>query len=231
MRVLIVEDDDGLRQTLCEMVSAAGYTVVDAPHGEEALRIHRSAPVGLILTDVNMPFMDGFTLCRTLRDAQDDVPLVMLTSRDSEIDEVLGLELGADDYISKPVSSRLLLSRIRTLLRRSQPKVAPAEETLSYGSLALDRERMEVRLQGELLSLTLTEVRLFEVFLSRPGRVLSRQRLLALGRGEDDGVVAPRIIDTYIGRMRKKLKAIDPDRVWIETVVGVGYRLKESTTA
>jgi DNA-binding response OmpR family regulator len=233
-RILIVDDDTALLEVLTLAFSDAGHAVETATDGGKALeRLRGAAPPDAldapdaIVSDVNMPGVDGFALCRKLRGLGNPVPIVLLTSRDSEIDEALGLELGADDYISKPFSTRILLARVGALLRRDALRRTDtgAPGALRAGDLALDPERLEARYRGELLRLTLTEFRLLEALARKPGIVLSRDRLLEIVRG-DDSVVVERIIDTYVRRLRRKLEAIDPAFAGIETVIGAGYRFR-----
>jgi DNA-binding response OmpR family regulator len=174
-----------------------------------------------------MPGLDGFSLCRRLRESGNRVPLVLLTSRDDEIDEALGLELGADDYVAKPFSTRVLLARVAALLRRDAMRAAhQTEHAVAKGALELFPERLEVRYAGKPITVTVTEFRLLEALASRAGFVLSRDRLLEIVRG-DESVVAERIIDTYVRRLRRKIEAIDPAFDRIETVIGAGYRWKD----
>lgn len=230
--ILLIDDDPALRDVLGLALEDAGHDVVEAADGRAGLLRMAEQRPDLVVSDVNMPHVDGFTLCRRLRDSGDAIPIVLLTSRDSEIDEALGLELGADDYVSKPFSTRILLARISALLRREELRAAAVHSPtrLSLGHLELDGERLELRYRGTLLSVTVTEFRMVEALAGRPGVVWSRERLLERMRG-DDSVVAERLVDTYIRRVRRKLEAIDSgfdstfDR--IETVVGAGYRWKE----
>jgi DNA-binding response OmpR family regulator len=227
-KILLVDDDSSLLDVLTMAFADAGHTVVTARDGavalEQAAREHPDA----IVSDVNMQALDGFALCRRLRAAGNPVPIILLTSRDSEIDEALGLELGADDYIPKPFSTRILLARVSALLRRdalrTQTKVA-SSELLRVGLLTLEIERLEASYKGSPVALTLSEFRLLEALARRPGVVLSRDRLLEIVRG-DDSIVVERIIDTYVRRLRRKLEQIDPTFSDIETVVGAGYRLR-----
>ena len=225
--ILIVDDDESLLDSLGTLMERAGHTARKAHHGQEALALHRTKAADLIISDINMPFMDGFSFCRTLREAQDWVPLILLTSRDSEIDEVLGLDLGADDYIAKPYSPRVLQSRVATLLRRKSAKEPEAEERLQAHGLTLDLAQLRASFHGTVLELTVSEVRLIEALMRRPGRVMTRERLLELAREDDAGVVAVRIVDTYIARIRRKLRAIDDSADLVETVIGAGYRFKD----
>jgi DNA-binding response OmpR family regulator len=224
-RILLIDDDESLLDVLSLAIEDASHQVAVARDGLEGLRLARADRPELILCDVNLPRLDGFSLCRQLRAAGDRTPLVLLTSRDSEIDEALGLELGADDYVSKPFSTRVLLARVAALLRREQLRTggAAAAAPLRCGQLELDPDRLSVTYAGTPLAVTVTEFRLLEALARRPGIVLSRARLLEAVRG-DESVVADRIIDTYVRRLRRKLEAIDAEFCCIETVIGAGYR-------
>jgi DNA-binding response OmpR family regulator len=175
-----------------------------------------------------MPRMDGLELCRRIRATSEAVPIIFLTSRDEEFDRVLGLELGADDYVSKPFSNRILLARVAALLRREERRndMVTTSEVIRHGRLALDRERLTVTFDNASIKTTVTEFRLLETLVGRPGVVFSRDRLLDLIRG-DEVVVADRLIDTYVRRLRRKLESVDPGFDGIETVVGAGYRWRE----
>jgi len=227
-RILLIEDDAALVDVLSLAVEDAGHTVTAARDGRDGLdRIARDRP-DLVVSDINMPRLDGFTLCRRLRAEGNQVPLILLSSRDAEIDQALGLELGADDYVVKPFSVRVLLARVTALLRREALRrgEAPLRGKVCTGALELDPERVEARYRGAPVEVTLTEFRMLEVLAGRPGVVFSRERLLALVRG-DESVVADRLIDTYVRRLRRKLEEIDPAFDRIETVLGAGYRWKD----
>lgn len=223
--ILLVDDDPTLRMVLGMSLGDAGHEVVEAQDGREGLARISSHRPEVVICDVNLPYVDGFSVCRQLRAKGDRVPFLLLTSRDDEVDEALGLELGADDYIVKPFSTRVLLARISAVLRRRELEVAPRPggETVVVGALALDVERIEVRWKGAALTVTVSEFRLIEALARRPGVVFTRERLLERMRG-DDSVVAERIIDTYVKRLRRKFEALDPDFGALETVVGAGYR-------
>jgi len=226
-KILLVDDDASLLDALSLAFEDAGHEVLTAPDGLRGLEVVRSARPAAVVSDVNMPGLDGFSLCKKLRAAGDTVPLVLLTSRDNDIDEALGLELGADDYVAKPFSTRVLLARIGALLRRDAMRAASeTERAVTTGALELYPERLEVRYAGASLVVTVTEFRLLEALASRAGIVLSRDRLLEIVRG-DESVVAERIIDTYVRRLRRKLEAIDPTFDRIDTVIGAGYRWKD----
>lgn len=226
-RVLLIDDDTSLLDVLALAFEDAEHEVLTAADGAEGLAKAQGQRPHAIVSDVNMPGIDGFTLCRRLREAGDATPLVLLTSRDSEIDEALGLELGADDYVTKPFSTRVLLARVAALLRREARRSGGGGfgATQTAGRLHLDAERLEVRYDEQAVVTTVTEFRLLEALTSRPGVVLSRPALLERIRG-DDSVVAERIIDTYVRRLRRKLESIDTGFDAIETVVGAGYRWK-----
>lgn len=226
-KAVLIDDDPSLLDVLGLAFEDAGYSVTTAPDGSEGLRRIREVSPDVVVSDVNMPRVDGYALCRTLREEGNLVPLVLLTSRDSEIDEALGLELGADDFVTKPFSTRILLARVAALVRREQlrQRKASSPEPRRIGKLSLDTERLEVQWNGQPLVVTVTEFRLLEVLVERPGFVLSRSVILDRLRG--DTVVAERIVDTYVRRLRRKLQGIDPDFSHIETVVGAGYRWNE----
>ncbi len=227
-RVLLIDDDPALLDVLSLAFEEAGYDVVTAVDGRAGLAEIDARRPDAIVSDVNMPAIDGFQLCRTLRARNDLVPLVLLTSRDSEIDETLGLELGADDYVAKPFRTRSLLARVAALLRREALRGggngAPA--AIARGELTIDGERLEVRWRGALLTTTLTEFRVIECLARRPGIVLSREQLLDQIR-DDGSVVGDRIVDTYVRRIRRKLEAIDAAFDRLQTVVGAGYRWRD----
>lgn len=223
--VLLVDDDENLLDALALSFEDAAYKVKTAQDGAQAWQALRDTSIDLVVSDVNMPRIDGFTLCRKMRESEDLRPLILLTSRDGEIDEALGLELGADDYLSKPFSTRILLARVAALLRRSalRKEATSDKQNSSYGAVQLNAERLELRYQGQPIKTTLTEFRLVEALLSRPGVVFSRDALLDIVRGHDS-VVVDRIIDTYVRRLRRKFEEIDAQFRDIETVVGVGYK-------
>ena len=225
--VLLVDDDATLLDMLALAFEDEGYEVKTARDGAAALTLASREAPDLVVTDVNMPVLDGFALCRRLREQGIEVPLLILTSRDSEIDEALGFELGADDFLAKPFSTRILLARAKALLRREKRRLDGPETSLRVGHLELFQERLEVRFRATEIRVTVTEFRLLEALVRRPGVVFSREKLLEIARG-DDSVVVERIVDTYVRRLRRKLEAIDPAFDGIETVVGAGYRFRAS---
>jgi DNA-binding response OmpR family regulator len=229
-RILVADDDEGLLEVLAVALADAGHEIVRASDGKVALERLGAGGIDLLVTDVNMPQLDGFTLVRALRSRGDTLPILVLTARDDEIDEALGLELGADDYVTKPFSNRVLTSRIAALLRRQALRhdtAAATEPVRRVGKLEIDDARLEVRWGGSPLTTTMTELRLLDALTRRAGVVMTRDALLERMRG-DGTVVAPRIIDTYVNRLRRKLEALDPTFDRIETVVGAGYRWRDA---
>lgn len=226
-RILLIDDDNALLDMLSLSLEDAGHEVESADDGLTGLERFRAWSPEVVVSDINMPRLDGFSFCRQLRDAGESVPLILLTSRDSEIDEALGLELGADDYVTKPFRMRVLLARVNALVRRESLRTSPAEaqtaNVIRIGELELDAERLEMRYCGQPITVTVTEFRMIEALSARPGVVMSRTRLLEQMRG-DDSVVAERLVDTYIRRMRRKFESISSEFQEIETVVGAGYR-------
>jgi DNA-binding response OmpR family regulator len=225
VRILLIDDEASLLEVLALAFVEAGHETLTARDGLAGLEIIRRERPAVVVSDVNMPGLDGFTLLRRVRESGDRVPMILLTSRDSEVDEALGLELGADDYVAKPFSTRVLLARVAAILRREALRQTDGWEQppVEIGAMQLYPERLEARFRGQTIPTTVTEFRLLEALLRRPGIVLSRERLLQIVRG-DDSVVTDRIIDTYVRRLRRKLEQVDEQFDSIQTVVGAGYR-------
>jgi len=228
-RILVVDDDRQLLEVLSIALGDAGHEVKAAHDGLEALDVVKAFRPALVVADVNMPRLDGFQMCKRLRDAGDATPVVLLTSRDGEIDETLGLELGADDYVTKPFAMRVLVARIAAILRRDAIRAGKerGEAAIALGDLSIDGDRVEAKWKGTIVPLTVTEFRVLETLARRKGHVMTRDKLLELVRG-DDSVVGERLVDVYVRRLRRKLEAIDATFSRIETVVGMGYRWKDS---
>jgi DNA-binding response OmpR family regulator len=228
-RLLLIDDDPSLLEVLTLAFEDAGHSVVTAPDGAGGLRVIAQGEVELVVSDVNMPLVDGFALCRKLRGGNSELPVILLTSRDSDIDEALGLDVGADDYVTKPFSTRVLVSRVAALLRRSELRrganAVESEPVRRVGKLELLPDRVELRYAGVALEVTVSEFRLLELLASRPGIVFSRDKLLELMRG--DTAVEPRLVDTYVRRLRRKFESVDAQADVIETVIGAGYRLRD----
>jgi len=220
--VLVVDDDAHIREVARFALARAGHAVELAGDGERALERMQRGGIDLVVLDVLMPELDGFALCRRLR-ANGHVPIVFLSSRGEEADRVLGLELGADDYLSKPFSPRELVARVAAVLRRTSGPVAvpEARPLLAIGQVTIDRDRHEVRVADSPLAVTATELKLLATLATHPGRVLSRGQLIAAVYG-DDHHISERTIDTHVRNLRAKLAARGADV--IETIHGVGYR-------
>ena len=229
--IALVDDDRNILASVSMALEAEGFAVRAYSDGDEALRGIAAHPVNLAILDIKMPRMDGMELLARLRKTT-AMPIIFLTSKDDEVDEVLGLRMGADDYITKPFSQRLLIERIRTLLRRSELVQGSAEGgngegTVVRGDLVLDPGRHLCSWKGHAVSLTVTEFLILKALAQRPGLVKSRDQLMDAAYGEHI-YVDDRTIDSHIKRVRKKLKAADDSFNQIETLYGIGYRYKES---
>jgi DNA-binding response OmpR family regulator len=226
--ILLVDDEDAVRTVLTFPLEKDGYVVVQAGDGEEALRKFTEQPVDLVVLDLMLPRLDGLEVCKRLR-ATSTVPIIMLTARDDELDKVLGLELGADDYITKPFSIREFRSRVRALLRRARQPHVPADEAdprIETNGLAIDLSRRTVEVRGAPVTLTYVEFELLRTMAASPGRVSSRRMLLeALWKSAD--YRDPRTIDVHVRHLREKLEAEPREPEYILTVRGVGYRFKD----
>lgn len=222
--ILVVDDDGHIREVVRFALERAGHHVREAADGRAALQAVSQRAPDLIVLDIVMPEADGLTTCRELR-KHSAVPIIFLSSRDEELDRVLGLELGGDDYISKPFSPRELVARVAAVLRRLQPRAAASSGELACGLLRLDLVRHRCYVGQRELVLTVTEFELLRVLLSAPGRVFERAQLINLAYG-DDHHVTERTVDSHVRRLRKKLADAGSDA--IETVYGVGYRLREA---
>ncbi|WP_119679960.1 response regulator transcription factor [Indioceanicola profundi] len=228
--IALVDDDRNILTSVSIALESEGYEVRTYSDGDEALRGLTSRPVDLAVLDIKMPRMDGMELLQRLRQTS-AVPVIFLTSKDDEIDELQGLRMGADDYIKKPFSQRLLIERIKTLLRRGElatGKTAPdPNQTMVRGELVLDGARHMCTWKGQQIDLTVTEFLLVKALAQRPGHVKNRDQLMDAAYGEHI-YVDDRTIDSHIKRLRKKFKAVDDDFQQIETLYGVGYRYKDS---
>ncbi|MEG3861952.1 response regulator [Microcoleus sp. herbarium12] len=235
IKILLVEDDTLLSATLAKVLEANDYTIDRASDGEEGLDLATLIEYDLILLDVQVPKLDGISLCRQLRSQNYRKPILLLTANDSDADVVAGFDAGADDYINKPCGTEVLLARIRTLLRRSKA-VSPgsfaidSSTTLTWGNLCLDMDSGRVNCGEQLISLTVTEYNLLDLFMRNPDRIFSRSAILDRLWGFEDAPT-DRAINTHIKDLRKKLKAGGLSAEIIETVYGMGYRLKPSPQA
>jgi len=225
-KILVVEDEKDIIKMLEYNLKKEGFRVIDARDGEDALDMALREQPDIILLDLMLPGMDGLEVCKNLKreTRTASIPIIMVTAKSQESDKIVGLELGADDYVTKPFSPRELVARIKAVLRRTSTPQAQSE-IIQRGSLIIDLTRRAVSCAGDSMSLTATEFRLLQFFATRPGRVFSRSELIdgVLGR---DVVVEDRTIDVHITGLRKKLGACGD---WIETVRGFGYRFREES--
>ncbi|MCK7595334.1 response regulator [Pseudomarimonas salicorniae] len=219
-RVMVIEDEAKIAALLRDYLEAAGYAVRVCAEGVDAVSQTLGWPADMVVLDVNLPGKDGFTICRELR-AASDLPILMLTARVEEIDRVLGLELGADDYVCKPFSPREVVARVRAQLRRSQGM--PGERAAA-GPLRIDAAAHEALLNGSPLALTPVEFRLLKALAARPGSVLSRAQLIDAAYA-DHRIVSERTMDSHLKNLRRKLQEAGGEAVGIEGVYGVGYKL------
>jgi two-component system, OmpR family, response regulator ChvI len=231
--IALVDDDKNILASVSMLLEQEAYLVRSFSDGAAALTALTATPPDLAILDIKMPRMDGLELLRRLRQANPDLPVIFLTSKDEEIDELMGLNAGADDYIRKPFSQRLLLERVRAVLRRAEGKSgapltgeAAKKEALVRGKLALDPQRHECTWEGKPVRLTVTEFLILQALAQRPGFVKSRDSLMDAAY-DDQVYVDDRTIDSHIKRLRKKFKVVADDFDAIETLYGVGYRYRE----
>jgi len=223
-RILLVEDESAIAETVLYALRIEGFDVTHCLTGQDALRQAGQGPFDLAILDVGLPDIGGFTLCRELR-RQRDLPVIFLTARDGEVDRVLGLELGADDYIVKPFSPRELVARVRAVLRRMQAATTGMQvPTITFAGFEHDRESKRVRYRGQMLDLTRYEYGVLSALLARPGAVLSRAQLMDRVWG-DALDSSDRTVDTHIKTLRAKLRGVDPQSDPVRTHRGLGYSL------
>ncbi|HSN74565.1 MAG TPA: response regulator transcription factor [Anaerolineae bacterium] len=227
-RILIVEDERAVARGLEYGLRAEGFEVLQANTGQGALAMARRESPHLLLLDIRLPDINGFDVCRQLRSEGRRLPILMLTARDEEVDKVLGLELGADDYMVKPFSLRELVSRVRALLRRSYGELVEAapNQRLVFGPIVIDMERLLVLRDGQPLELTPIEFRLLRYLASNPGRPWSREQLIEAIWGYDSEVGSDRTIDVHMRHLRQKLEQDPANPRWLLTVRGVGYKFE-----
>ena len=232
--IALVDDDRNILTSVTIALEAEGFRVRTYPDGQRAWDVLRDKPADLAVLDIKMPRMDGMELLRRLREVT-DMPIIFLTSKDDEIDQLLGLRMGADDYITKPFSQRLLIERIRTLLRRMDmtratdktEEESPADDILERGRLTLDPLRHIVTWDDKQVTLTVTEFLILQALAQHPGHVKSRDQLMDVAYS-DDVYVDDRTIDSHIKRLRKKFRVVDTEFAAIETLYGVGYRYRQN---
>lgn len=222
-RVLIVEDEESYSEALSYVLRKEGFDVAVAATGDEALAEFGRSGADIVLLDLMLPGLPGTEVCRQMRQTS-NVPIIMVSAKDTEVDKVVGLELGADDYVTKPYSPRELMARVRTLLRRSRTPVRDEERVLNAGPITVDPARHAVLVDGEPVECTPVEFQLLRALAARPGRVLSRAQLLELIHGIS-GYITERTIDVHVKNLRRKIEPNPRRPVRLVTVYGVGYKL------
>ena len=226
MKILVVDDEKIMVKGIKFNLEQEGYEVITAYDGEEALEKAHDPTIDLILLDLMLPKMDGFTVCRSVRSFS-NVPIIMITAKSEDIDKILGLEYGADDYITKPFNVRELTARIKAIMRRTTPKTKPvSDKVFVSGDIELDYDFRRVKVRGTMVELTGKEFDLLELFLKNPGKVYTREMLLeiAWGKGSREGV---RTVDVHIRRLREKLETKPAEPKYLRTKWGVGYYYKK----
>ncbi len=225
-RILLVDDEEAIQTLLAYPLRREGYEVVPARDGRQALDLFAAQRFDLVVLDLMMPRLDGIEVCRRLR-SRSQVPIIMLTARDDEVDKVLGLEIGADDYITKPFSVREFSSRVKAALRRTRMQgTGDAEGTIAAGDLSIDLSRRQVRVRDERVQLTYVEFEILAALARSPGRVFDRDTLLERVWG-DSAYRDPRTIDVHIRHLREKVERDAKEPEYLFTVRGVGYRFRD----
>ncbi len=224
--ILIVEDDRNIASLVEQYLQKDGFETVSAGDGDNGLALARREDPALVILDINLPGMDGWEVCRALR-RDSDVPILMLTARAEEMDRVVGLSIGADDYVVKPFSPRELVERVKAILRRTSARTEPVASTvLESGPIRLDPERHAVSVDGADVALTPSEFKLLQTMMQAPGKVFSRDELLDR-LYDNGGVVVDRVIDVHMGKLRQKLEPDPSTPQFLLTVHGVGYRFAD----
>lgn len=227
MKILIADDDQNIRQLLKMTLEVEGYDTLFAEDGQQALETFEENQVDLVILDIMMPRLDGWEVCRKIRE-KSDIPIIMLTAKDDEVDTILGLKLGADDYISKPFSPKELVARMEAILRRIKNETEKEEvsnDILSFPDLVIDKNKRQVELAEEEIELSPKEFDILWELAHRPGQVYSREKLLDRVWGYDY-IGMPRTVDVHIKRLRAKLEKNRTDYNYIQTVWGVGYKFE-----
>lgn len=219
--VLVVDDEENIQDIARMYLEQEGYTVQCVGDGNEAVKNTRTMHPALIILDIMLPGMDGFAVCRTIRNENNEVPVLMLTARDDDIDKILGLELGADDYMTKPFNPRELVARVKAVLRRQDRHDIDKQGVLQVGGLLIDLDRREVRWKDRAIALRTQEFEVLKVLAQKPGWVFTREQLLSIAWGFDF-YGQTRTVDVHIAQIRRRLEGTG---VKIETVTGIGYKL------
>ena len=223
--ILVIEDEESIADPLIENLEFEGYYVISPRDGLQGMELALSGQADMILLDIMLPGLNGYDICRQLRAQRSDTPIIMLTAKGQEADKVRGLEIGADDYVTKPFSPRELAARVRAVLRRSaREEMAKGIQKFAFGDIVVDGRLREVQVAGERLTLTPTEFRLLTMFMREPGRTFTRDQIIDQVFGYDfDGF--DRTVDAHISNFRRKLQKASPDkRQYVHTIYVVGYR-------
>jgi DNA-binding response OmpR family regulator len=224
--ILVIEDDHNIADLVRRYLERAGFETLVANDGNEGLRLAQSRSPRFIVLDVMLPGIDGWEICKALR-RESEVPILILTARADEMDRVVGLSIGADDYVVKPFSPRELVERVKAILRRTATPTAPASTVFRHGEVMLDTEKRRVTVNGELTALTPSEFTLLQTLIASPGRVYTREDLLNKLYVGGESVV-DRVVDVHIGKLRRKIEPTPSEPSYIETVHGVGYRFTDA---
>ena len=225
-KILIIEDDPGILLSLKDEFESEGYEVSAAEDGEKGFKMAKQQKPELIILDIMLPVIDGYEICKRLRMEGDTTPIIMLTVKDKEIDRVLGLELGADDYVTKPFSLREIMARVKAVLRRTEERVKDLA-TCSFGQVELDFKKYEAKKKGKKLELTPLEFQMLKLFIQRKGEVISRDDFLDKIWGEDNTYVSFRTVDSHIANIRKKIEDDPSNPKHIISIRGVGYKFTD----
>lgn len=222
-KILIIEDEPGILLSLKDEFESEGYMVYTAEDGEKGLKMTKQQKPDLIILDIMLPVLDGYEVCKRLKMEGDTTPIIMLTVKDKEIDKVLGLELGADDYVTKPFSLRELMARVKAVLRRTEERATDLT-TYSFGQIELDFKKYEAKKKGNKLELTPLEFKILKLFIQKKEQVISRNDFLDKVWGEDNMYVSFRTVDSHIASIRKKIEDDPSNPKHIISVWGVGYK-------
>ena len=228
--ILIVEDDKKTASLVALYLEREGFETIIAYDGQQALELARRHHPIFVILDLMLPLIDGWEVCRQLRQSS-DVPILILSAREEEVDRVSGLTLGADDYVVKPFSPRELVARVKAILRRGRFPTAKDQKLLSYEGLILDQEKRKVMLNDRLIVLTPHEFNLLQTLMALPGKVFTREELLSRLYPRHEAIVIDRVVDVHIGKLRQKIEKDPSDPQFILTVRGIGYKFAESNAS
>jgi two-component system alkaline phosphatase synthesis response regulator PhoP len=224
--ILIIEDNPGIRMSLVDELESQGYYLFSSANGNEGLMLAREKDPDMIILDIMLPGLDGYEVCKRLRSEGNNTPIIMLTVKDKEIDKVLGLELGADDYVTKPFSVRELAARVKTIFRRVE-EYGDDSSVFNIGETSIDFKKYEAERRGMRISLTPLEFQILNYFVKNRGIVITRDRLLEAVWGKDNVIISLRTIDSHVASIRKKLEDDRTNPKYIINIRGIGYKLTD----